>query len=60
MAGSGISNGEVGGKFSTGDIFGKTEVDMEASACINIFCRNSRVVGKAGSIGNNIDMEKML
>ena len=35
---SGIINGEGKDKFSTGEIFVKTEVEMELSDCIDMLC----------------------
>ena len=52
VSGGGIRNGEGGGKFLTGDLV-KTEVDMEVSAHLEMFCGKIWVMGKVGYLENN-------
>ena len=60
VAGGVFRNGEGGGKFSIGDIAGKTEVYMEASAPLKVFCENIRMTGKTGYPGNKTGKERVV
>ena len=60
MAGGGIRNDKGGGNFLTGDLIEKTEVKMESSYLIKVFCGNILVTGKEGSLGNKGGKERVV
>ena len=52
VAGGGINNGEVGGKYLTGDLVEEAEFEMEKSAQIKVLCGKIRVIRYVRSLGN--------
>ena len=58
MSGGSIRNVDSGGKFTTVYLV-ETEVNMEVSDRIKVFCRKKCVMGKAGSLGSMASTEKV-
>ena len=50
VSGGGIKNGEGRGKFSTGGIVEESELKMEVSDRIKVFCGENSVTGKVASL----------